>query len=300
MIHPLHTVFLGEVAGAPPEARGEAYRLAYHKPNRRFLESYHRNWSGLGVGWVVDRFGSLYPEPMIQYLKSLYGGDGLVRAATGWLDICRRLLPPPVEPDVYLMVGVYTSNAFETVIGGRPALGLCLEHFVPAPGRHPASLGIDPRELPIWLAHEYAHCVRFSGESASLVRRSVGKGDFDKGRLVRAVPLAEWLLSEGLAVAFSEATVPGFPLTAYLGYTHRQLRYCQEHEAELWSRFQHVKEAAGEEHYLLWFEGADEFVEPALPGRSGYHLGYRLVQRLQARSSGMSWSERMLMDPRMI
>lgn len=288
-VHPIYVDFL-EALREPQPWRRERYRKWYYLPNRALLDSYHRNWSGARPEWVEEHLEELYPDPAMQQLRALYPVDRFPKRAADLLAACSRLMPTPVEPDVYLMVGVYTSNAFETVLRGRPAMGICLEQHNPGPAPKPQALDIPPEDVPIWFAHEYAHCVRFSGQSASLIRRTVGDGDFIKAELFGRVPMAEWLVAEGVAVAFSEAMAGGRPLARHLGYSPAQLAYCLDHEPQLWERLRPDLWKTDEQTYLRWFEGFADFVEPGLPGRCGYFLGYRMVSRAHKRLD-VGWAD---------
>lgn len=146
-IHPIYVDFLEKVLAARIGRPGR-YRREYYLPNRRLLDNYHRNWSGRDPGWVEARLDDLYPDGAMAQLAAHYPPSRFPAEAAGLLEACMRLMPPPAEPDVYLMVGVYTSNAFETVIDGRPAMGLCLEQHNPGPAPKPWALDVAPRLLP--------------------------------------------------------------------------------------------------------------------------------------------------------
>ena len=77
-------------------------------------------------------------------------------------DRCRDLLEVDTPIDVVLMVGVGAANAGELVVGGRGIAFVCLEHFTSVTNPDTRSLGLDPELLPMWLAHEIAHCVRYT------------------------------------------------------------------------------------------------------------------------------------------
>src|SRR5262249_20699837 len=68
--------------------------------------------------------------------------------------------------DVVLMVGVGAANAGELVVNGRGVAFVCLEHFTGIANPQTEGLGLDPELIPLWLAHEIAHVVRYTSPSS--------------------------------------------------------------------------------------------------------------------------------------
>ena len=187
--------------------------------------------------------------------------------------------------DTYLMVGVGGANAGELVVGGRGIAFVCLEHFT---GRaNPETYGLGQRAdlMPLWLAHELAHTVRYtSPESASSIRTLVhdSGGHYNPWHVGSRIPLKELLLNEGLAVHAAQAVVPGFDPADYFGYARRQYHRLRELEAFL-------RRSAGPDldraalglrlRYLTpGMSAAARLVGGrVIPERAGYYLGYRMA-----------------------
>src|SRR3989449_1397291 len=68
--------------------------------------------------------------------------------------------------DLYLMVGVGAANAGELVVGGRGIAFVCLEHFTGRPNPQTYGMGLAPHLLPLWIAHEVAHAVRYTSSTS--------------------------------------------------------------------------------------------------------------------------------------
>ena len=72
------------------------------------------------------------------------------------------------------MVGVGAANAGELVVDGRGIAFVCLEHFTSVANPDTQGLGLEPELIPLWLAHEITHAVRYtSPTSRSEMRRLV-------------------------------------------------------------------------------------------------------------------------------
>ena len=72
------------------------------------------------------------------------------------------------------MVGVGAANAGELVVEGRGIAFVCLEHFTSVANPETHGLGLDPELIPLWLAHEITHTVRYtSPTSQSELRQSI-------------------------------------------------------------------------------------------------------------------------------
>ena len=80
---------------------------------------------------------------------------------------------PSVEADcpvdLYLTVGVGAANAGELVVGGRGIAVVCLEHFTGRANPQTFGMGLAPHLLPLWIAHEVAHAVRYTSPTSRAV-----------------------------------------------------------------------------------------------------------------------------------
>ena len=204
-------------------------------------------------------------------------------------DALRRaleLLETDCPVDLYLMVGVGAANAGELVVGGRGIAFVCLEHFTGRGNPQTNGLGLAPHLLPLWIAHEVAHAVRYtSPTSRAALKRLVaeGGGHYDYWETGSRATLRELLVNEGAAVAAAQAAAPGFEPWEYLGYTRRQYRRIRELDAFLRRAAAPDLDLSGLGLRLRFLSGG---MSPAarlvggkvLPERSGYYLGLRLVE----------------------
>src|SRR5213596_1154337 len=188
--------------------------------------------------------------------------------------------------DLYLMVGVGAANAGELVVGGRGIAFVCLEHFTGKANPHTSGLGLAPHLLPLWIAHEVAHAVRYtSPTSRAALRRFVAEvgGYYDYWDTGSRASLRELLVNEGIAVAAAQAVAPGFEPWEYFGYTRRQYRRIRELDAFLRRAAAPLLDETGLGLRLRFLSGG---MSPAvrltagkvLPERCGYYLGLRLVE----------------------
>jgi hypothetical protein len=89
---------------------------------------------------------------------------------------------------------------------------VCLEHFTGVVNPDTHSLGLDPELISLWLAHEFAHAVRYtSPTSGSALRALIAArgGDYSYWETGRDATLRELLVNEGLAVQASRLISPG-------------------------------------------------------------------------------------------
>ena len=188
--------------------------------------------------------------------------------------------------DLYLTVGVGAANAGELVVGGRGIAVVCLEHFTGRANPETFGLGLAPHLLPLWIAHEVAHAVRYtSPTSRADLKRLVAeaRGNYDYWDTGSRATLRELLVNEGVAVATAQAVAPGFEPWSYLGYTRRQYRRCRELDAFLLRVVGPELDQHGLGLRLRYLSGgmrptARVANGKVLPERSGYYVGLRLVE----------------------
>jgi hypothetical protein len=212
---------------------------------------------------------------------------------------CRELLAVDCDIDVVLMVGVGAANAGELVVDGRGIAFVCLEHFTGIANPHTEGLGLDPELIPLWLAHEIAHVVRYTSPTSRSALRDIiaGSGGYysywDTGR--RAT-LRELLINEGLAVQTSRAISPGHAAWEYFGYERRQyadVRHLEGVMARalagefertgLGLRLRYLSDGMSDEARTV-----DRYV---LPQRAGYFLGARMCDAAIG-ANGLAWCVR--------
>jgi hypothetical protein len=212
---------------------------------------------------------------------------------------CSELLAIDAPIDVVLMVGVGAANAGELVVGGRGSAFVCLEHFTGVANAETQGLGLDPELIPLWLAHEIAHAVRYTSptsraELAHLVAEA--DGYYSYWETGRRATLRELILNEGLAVQVSRTISPGHAAWEYFGYARRQYARIRELETVIERAASAHLDEVGLGLRLRYLSGGvsdqartvDRYV---LPERSGYFLGARLAEpAIKAR--GFAWCVR--------
>jgi hypothetical protein len=192
--------------------------------------------------------------------------------------------------DTYLMVGLGGANAGELVVGGRGVAFICLEHFTGRVNPETYGMGLPPDLIPVWIAHELAHTVRYtSPSSASDMRRLVAEsgGYYDYWATGSRATLRELLVNEGLAVHAAQAVAPGFDAADYFGYPRRQYHRLREMESFLRRAIEPDLERCGLGLRLRYLSGgmspsARLVAGRVIPERAGYYLGYRMTEALVA------------------
>jgi hypothetical protein len=223
-------------------------------------------------------------------LARLLATVDLERVAADALDRAAGVLELDTEVDLYLMVGVGAANAAELVVAGRGVAILCVEHFTGQTNPDTFGLGLPIAHLPLWVAHEVAHAVRYtSPTSRSLMRTVVAEagGNYDYWETGSCTPLRELLLNEGVAVHAARATAPGLADEDYFGFSRRQFRRMREMETFLLRAVEADLDRTGLGLRLRYLSGG---MSPAarlvsgrvLPERSGYYLGARMAEALVA------------------
>jgi hypothetical protein len=275
---------------------------AYHRyfeTHRRILEPYWHNY-------VVDP-DSPHFEDVVRAtvradradLRAMLQRTDVVSLARDTEARCATVLETDVDVDVVLMVGVGAANAGELVAGGRGIAFVCLEHFTGIANPETQGLGLDAELIPLWLAHEIAHAVRYtSPASRSEMRRLVANagGYYSYWETGRRAPLRELLVNEGLAVAVSRAVSPGHADWEYFGYGRRQYARIREMEGIIARAVASDLDTAGLGLRLRYLsDGLSDDARTVgpylLPERSGYYLGNRMVERTVA-DRGHAWAVR--------
>jgi hypothetical protein len=274
--------FLATLAAPDPSAAYHEY-LDRHRP---VLSAYWQNC-------VLDP-ESPHAEPIIDAamradrsdLRRLLGDVDVVAIAEEALRRATEMLEADCPVDLYLMVGVGAANAGELVVGGRGIAFVCLEHFTGRANAQTYGMGLAPELLPLWIAHEVAHALRYtSPTSRAAMRRLVGDlgGYYDGWEMGSRATLRELIVNEGAAIAASQAIAPGFEPWEYFGYNRRQYRRLRELDAFLRRATGTDLDATGLGLRLRYLSGgmspaARLLAGKVLPERSGYYLGLRLVE----------------------
>lgn len=278
--------------------RNAAYR-SYFERHRRVLQAYWHNY-------VIDpdspHFADVVRSTVMAErddLKAMLERSDVVSLARDTEARCRELLQADADFDVVLMVGVGAANAGELVVDSRGVAFICLEHFTGVANPDTQGLGLDPELIPMWLAHELAHVVRYtSRESRSELRQIIAEagGEYSYWETGRRATLRELLANEGLAVHTSQQMSPGHAAWEYFGYARRQYARVRELESVLVRALQPELDRTGLGLRLRYLSGGmsdeartvDRYV---IPERAGYYLGTRMVESA-VNSRGLAWAIR--------
>ncbi|HTC22727.1 MAG TPA: DUF2268 domain-containing putative Zn-dependent protease [Gemmatimonadales bacterium] len=271
------------------EDREEAYQQ-YHEAHRPILDAYWHNY-------VLDP-GSAHAQAIVANalranrddLRAIAASVDLVALAEEAIGRAEELLQVDRPTDCYLMVGVGGANAGELVVAGRGIAFICLEHFTGRANPETYGMGLPPDLIPLWLAHELAHTVRYTSlASQSELRRLVSDlgNYYDYWQTGSRATLRELLINEGLAVHASRVVAPAFDAADYFGYPRRQYHRLRELEAFLRRAVEPDLERSGLGLRLRYLSGgmssAARLVSGrVIPERSGYYLGFRMAEALVA------------------
>jgi hypothetical protein len=271
----------------------------YYEAHRRILEPYWQNY-------VVDPEGPHFADVARATaladrtdLREMLERTDVVTLARSTEQQCAKLLEQDVDVDIVLMVGVGAANAGELVVDGRAIAFACLEHFTSVANTDTQGLGLDPELLPLWLAHEFAHGIRYTSPSSQSEMRQLiemANGYYSYWDTGRQAPLRELLVNEGLAVAVSQIISPGHAAWEYFGFGRRQYARVRELEAVVSRTVTEDLDRAGLGLRLRYLSGGmsdeartvDRYV---MPERSGYFLGARMVEAAIA-ERGIAWAVR--------
>ena len=284
--------FLATLAAPDPFAAYHEY-LDRHRP---VLSAYWQNY-------VLDP-ASPHAEPIIAAalradrsdLKRLLEDVDIVAIAEEALRRATEMLEADCPIDLYLTVGVGAANAGELVVGGRGIAFVCLEHFTGRANAQTYGMGLAPELLPLWIAHEVAHALRYTAPSSrAAMRRVVSElgGYYDGWEMGSRATLRELVVNEGVAIAAAQAIAPGFEPWEYFGYNRRQYRRLRELDAFLRRASTTDLDSTGLGLRLRYLSGgmsptARLLAGKVLPERSGYYLGLRLVENYFAEHGAAS------------
>ncbi len=271
----------------------------YYEAHRSLLAAYWHNY-------VVDPDGPHFRD-VVQMtaladrsdLRTMLDRTDVVALARATEEQCATLLALDTEIDIVLMVGVGAANAGELVVDGRGTAFVCLEHFTGLANPDTQGLGLDPELLPLWIAHEVAHTVRYTSPTSRSELRSIisEAGDYysywDTGR---HATLRELLINEGLAVLVSRTISPGHAAWEYYGYGRRQYARIRELESVIMRGMRDDLDRNALGLRLKYLSGGmtdearttERFV---VPERSGYYIGARMADAAFT-TRGAAWAVR--------
>jgi uncharacterized protein YjaZ len=194
---------------------------------------------------------------------------------------------------------VGAANAGELVVAGRGIAFVCLEHFTGNTNQETQGLGLDPELIPMWLAHEMAHAVRYtSPTSRSEMRTLIEESDgyYSYWETGRRASLGEHVVNEGIACEVSRMVSPGHAAWEYFGYARRQYARIRELEPAITRSILAEFDNAALGLRLRFLSGgmSDEsrlVDRTVVPERAGYLVGSRLVSPA-LEMNGPAWAIR--------
>lgn len=273
--------------------------LRYFEAHRRILEPYWTNY-------VLDPEGPHFQEVV---RSTAYASRDDLRTMLARIDVValaraaeaesRRVLEADVDTDVVLMVGVGAANAGELVVGGRGMAFIALEHFTGHPNPETTALGLEPELIPLWLAHEIAHAVRYTSPTSQSEMRQLtteAGGSYDYWETGRRATLRELIINEGIAIQTSRLVSPGHAAWEYFGYARKEFARIREAEPFIMRAIAKQLDRSGLGLRLRYLSGgmsddARTVERHVLPERSGYFVGARLTDAAVA-SRGLAWTAR--------
>ena len=273
---------------------------------RRYFDTHHKLLGAYWENYVLDPEGPHFADVVRTTvdadradLRAMLERTDVEALARATEEHCLRLLEADTAIDIVLMVGVGAANAGELVVDGRGIAFVCLEHFTSVANPDTQGLGLDPELLPLWIAHEIAHAVRYTSPgSRSELRQLVAEagGNYSYWETGRHASLRELLVNEGLAVQVARAVSPGHAAWEYFGYGRRQYARVRELESVIARAVAEDLDHAALGLRLRYLSGGmsedartvDRYI---LPERSGYFLGARMVEPAIA-AHGLPWAVR--------
>ncbi len=279
---------------------------AYHRyfdSHRTLLEAYWHNY-------VLDPAGPHFHDVVRATalagrvdLRTMLERIDVVTLARNAEEQCRTLLEMDNDIDVVLMVGVGAANAGELVVNGKGVAFVCLEHFTSVANAETQGLGLEPELIPMWLAHEVAHTVRYTSPSSrSGMKRLIDEtgGYYSYWETGRRASLRELMVNEGLSIQTSRAISPGHAAWEYFGYDRKDYTRVRELEPLLSKVIAPDLDRSGLGLRLRYLSGgmSDEartIDRHTIPERSGYFLGAKMVENA-IRSKGLAWAVRASSD----
>jgi hypothetical protein len=272
----------------------------YYSSHRRILEPYWHNY-------VVDPEGPHFTDVVRATvhadradLRTMLDRTDVAALARNTEAQCADLLAVDVDVDVVVMVGVGAANAGELVVDHRGIAFVCLEHFTSTLNADTQGLGLDPELIPLWLAHEVAHCIRYTSPSSRSEMKALiddANGYYSYWETGRRATLRELLVNEGLAVETARAISPGHAEWEYFGFARRQYARVREMEPLLVRAITDDLDRTGLGLRLKYLSGGMSDSARAIderhvvPERAGYYLGARMAEPAIA-TRGLAWAIR--------
>ena len=256
---------IGPETTRPPEI-WPFFSARYYQPNKEFLDAYFSQMPLIDLRALKDRVNAIKPADY-SLLKTLCAFSPPEKMIDEAYERCRRVVSPPQELEVYLLIGFFSPEGFVMEFKGKPVIGFGLERFR------------DFRLFQVIFAHEYAHF---------LLRLM-------KVKVPESNEIQYVLISEGLATIFSSLVLPGLPSHDYFFFSKERSDWCQANEARLKEIYCSGR-FSPQELMNFYLRGNPEM---GLPPRVAKYIGYQAVKRYLARNLGATL-ETLLLDQSLI
>lgn len=218
----------------------------YLRPHKDFLTSYWQRFNFLDAEQIKERVLQI-KEGDYGQLKGLIQAYDPAQLAEKALQKCQKVLPLSPAPDIYLFIGFFSADGTTLEVSGTPAIALGLERFK------------DFRDFSLLLAHEYGHCALWPSLQKFFPQKEK--------------PLLYSIISEGLAVFFSETVLPEVPLHRHLFLTPERLGWCKENQETLLALA--GADLSSPKLIPILFGAGDEGA--GLPPRVGYFIARQML-----------------------
>jgi hypothetical protein len=239
--------------------RWAAFKRYYFGKHSSFLSHVWYEYQEYSPANIRERVAMLKKEDYAQIENQLKILD-VEDITREVIQHCKGLLHDPDPCNVYLFIGFFSPDGFVTRYREHHVICVGLERFR------------SFRDYELLLAHEYCHYIlnKRGGEAAeSLTRR---------------------IIREGIAVYFSKIAYPGKTEERYLFLTREVVHWLK-------NRYESILKLVREGR----LRPGDLFGPQSenLPPRSGYYVGYRLVEEFM-RKTGISDIQFLIKDENQI
>lgn len=257
----------------------------YLRRHMRFLQTYHANYvtgDPPDPEAVQADYAQVWTEERVAQMRQRVQGAGVAALVRHGCERAAALTAPRELPEVTCFAGLFASNASQYLIDGRPVIGIGVEVWGGAIEQVPCPW----EDLPLLVAHEFGHVVRYAESDCHLAR--IARPDFHLPRALAEVPLLEFLVDEGLAQAVSRAAFPEASEEQVLMCPSDQLHWSRENFGRLW------QEVSGQLDHPPGFAGFKRYFSvgsDGLPPRTGYYIGFRLVRDFLDRNPRVQLAE---------
>ncbi len=223
--------------------RWTTFRRYYFEKHRDFLSLVWFGYQGYTVKNIKERVAALKKEDYADLENQLKIYD-IEENTWEIMQHCKILLHDPDPCNIYLFIGFFSPDGFVLRYRGEYIICVGLERF------H------NFKNYDLLLAHEYCHYI--------LNKQGGGERTALRDRLIR----------EGISVYFSKLAYPGKKEHSYFFLSRGRFNYLTKNYDQI---IEGLKERGLLKEELFSMESE------SLPPRSGYFIGYRLINEYMKR-----------------